>query len=303
MKLIFLLLGSTILYTNCSKNTPEDTTQNPGEPIDTMQVDTILPQAYIEEIGRFPNVINECSGMININGKVLAMNDGSTHTSLQEINPNTAEILSIINVAKTSNIDWEAIQYDDENIYIADIGNNEGDRQNLSLYTIPYQDENEIICTDTINFIWPDQTDFSSSNAHPYDCESMIVQGNIATFFSKNRNDLKTNVYRLDLTTEVITKGEHVSIGGLATDAVPDPSGDVLLLSYLTFNGNTFANKINILGTTNGVYTLKESIAIPQNTQIEAIVHIEGHKYLLGAESESNEGGYLYSLDLSEFYP
>ncbi|MDG1101629.1 MAG: hypothetical protein P8N29_10520 [Saprospiraceae bacterium] len=276
-----------------------DHSMDPDMEIDSMENQ---PIAYIEEIGRFPSVINECSGMININNRIISMNDGSTHTLLQEINPNTAELITTINVAKTSNIDWEALQYNNENIYIADTGNNEGDRENLSLYTIPYQAGTEIVCIDTINFIWPDQTEFMSSNSHPYDCESMLVEGNVATFFSKNRSDLKTNVYRLDLTTEVVTKGESISIGGLATDAVIDPSGNVILLSYLTFNGNTFANKINILSIVDGVYVLKESIPISETTQIEAIVHLEDHKYLLGAESESSEGGYLYSLDLAEFY-
>ena len=299
MKSIFFLLCSVILFINCGKKKPVDTSMNPDMEMDTMENQ---PVAYVEEIGRFPSVINECSGLINIDSRIISMNDGSTHTLLQEINPSTAEIINTINVAKTSNIDWEAPQYDNENIYIADTGNNEGDRENLSLYTIPYQVGPEIICIDTINFIWPDQTFFIPSNSHPYDCESMLVEGNLATFFSKNRSDLKTNVYRLDLTTETITKGESISIGGLATDAVIDPSGNVILLSYLTFNGNTFANKINILEISDGVYKLKESIAISENTQIEAIVHIEDHKYLLGAESESNEGGYLYSLDLGEFY-
>lgn len=299
MKSIFFLLCSAILFINCGKKKPVDTSMNPDMEIDTMDNQ---PVAYIEEIGRFPSVINECSGMINIDDRIISMNDGSIHTLLQEINPNTAEIITTINVAKTSNIDWEALQYHNENVYIADTGNNEGDRENLSLYTIPYQNGPEIVCIDTINFIWPDQTEFITSNSHPYDCESMLVEGNVATFFSKNRSDLKTNVYRLDLTTEVITKGESISIGGLATDAVKDPSGNVILLSYLTFNGNTFANKINILSIVDGVYDLKESIPISQTSQIEAIVHIEDHKYLLGAESESSEGGYLYSLDLGEFY-
>ncbi|MEJ6692615.1 MAG: hypothetical protein QNL00_03375, partial [Saprospiraceae bacterium] len=257
MKTILFLLCSTILFINCDKKKPLDTTMNQDMEIDTMENH---PVAYIEEIGRFPSVINECSGMINIDNRIISMNDGSTHSLLQEINPSTAEIINTINVAKTSNIDWEALQYNNENIYIADIGNNEGDRENLSLYTIPYQAGPEIICIDTINFIWPDQTEFIASNSHPYDCESMLVEGNVATFFSKNRSDLKTNVYRLDLTTELITKGESISIVGLATDAVKDPSGNVILLSYLTFNGNTFANKISILEVSDGVYKLKESI-------------------------------------------
>lgn len=280
---------------NCNTKTDVDDTMNSG-------MEEPIPNAYITEIGQFPNVINECSGLIKINSKIIAMNDGSTHTLLQEINPNNAEVLSTINVANTSNVDWESLQYDNLKIYIADTGNNEGDRETLSLYTIPYQLGSEILCTDTINFIWPDQTDFGTSNFHPYDCESMIVEGNVATFFTKNRSDLKTNIYRLDLTTEVITKGESISISGLATDAAEDPSGDVILLSYFTLDGDTFANKVSILTPSDGIYVLKKSIAIAPTTQIEAIVRTEDHKYLLGAESESNEGGYLYSLDLNEFY-
>lgn len=302
IKSIFLFFCGALLFINCSKNNPEDTSMNPSMEIDSMDMENLDPMAIVEIIGQFPSEIDECSGMIKVDNKILSMNDGSSHTLLQEINPNTAAIITSIKVTQISNMDWEAIHYNEGNIYIADTGNNNGDRENLSIYTIPYHDELEIACVDTINFIWPDQTEFVSSNAHPYDCESMLVEGNIATFFSKNRNDLKTNIYRLDLDTETISKCESLSIGGLATDATIDPSGDVILLSYLTFNGNTFINKINILSLINGVYTIKEQISISENTQIEAIVHIEDHKYLLGAESENNEGGYLYSLDLEEFY-
>lgn len=297
---ILLLFCSILLFNNCSNKMPIETTLEPEMEIDSMNIEG--PMAYIEEIGKFPSVINECSGLIKIGDKIISMNDGSTHTLLQEIDPLTAALISTITVDNTSNIDWEALQYEDGNIYIADIGNNEGDRENLSLYTIPYQEGIEISCMDTINFIWPDQTDFNTTNFHSYDCESMLIEDQKAIFFSKNRNDFKTNVYRLDLNTESIIKGESISIGGLATDAAKDPSGDVILLSYFSLNGNTFANKINILEKSNGLYSLKKSIPISETTQIEAIVHIQDHKYLLGAESESNEGGYLYSLDISEYY-
>ena len=102
MKTILFLLCSTILFINCDKKKPLDTTMNQDMEIDTMENH---PVAYIEEIGRCPSVINECSGMINIDNRIISMNDGSTHSLLQEINPITAEIISTINVAKTSNID------------------------------------------------------------------------------------------------------------------------------------------------------------------------------------------------------
>jgi|GEM_PF-345400 len=288
---------------SCSTDTPMDQITDNEMSQDSIDMEPeIDPVAHIALIAQFPSGINECSGMIKIDDKILSMNDGSNHTLLQQINPNTAEILSTISINQIANNDWEALQYSDGNIYIADTGNNEGDRENLSLYTIPYDSGSELTCTDTINFIWPDQISFESSFAHPFDCESLLIDDETAIFFSKNRSDLKTNVYRMNLSTEEIVKGESISIGGLSTDAVFDPSGDVILLSYLTLNGSSFINKINILETVDETFQLKESIGIDPNTQIEAIVHLEDHKYLLGAESESSEGGYLYSLDLGEYY-
>lgn len=301
IKYVCLIL--VFAFLSCSKNTPIDKIPNSEMEIDSTGNDPQEePMAHIMEIAQFPNIINECSGLIKIENRIISMNDGSNHTLIQEIDPATAEIIATINISNIDNIDWEAIKFSNNNIYIADSGNNEGDRENLSLYTIPYQNSNELLCIDTINFIWPDQTSFSPSNAHPFDCESLLMMGDTAIFFTKNRNDLKSNVYRLNISTEEIIKGETINITGLSTDAEYDPSGDVILLSYLTLNGSDFANKINIIESVDGIFQLKESIAIPQTTQIEAIVHLEDHKYLLGAESESSEGGFLYSLDLSEYY-
>jgi len=303
IKYSLLLICLAFSMMQCSKNTSPSNVPNMEMEQDSMDMEEeILPKAYVTEIAQFPDVINECSGLIKINDRIISMNDGSTHTLLQEINPETAEVVSTINVSAINNIDWEALQYANGKIYIADTGNNEGDRETLSLYTVPYEEGTEFTCTDTINFIWPDQTTFESATFHPFDCESLLIKDNEAIFFSKNRSDLKSNVYRLNLQTNEIIKGESISIGGLSTDAAFDPSGDVILLSYITLNGSTFSNKINILQSVNSAYEVKHSIPITQTTQIEAIVHLGDHKYLLGAESESSSGGFLYSLDLNDLH-
>ena len=298
-----IALFTALCFFCCNKKTQMNEMPDMEVPMDSTEVDVdTIPTIRVEKIAQFPNEINECSGMIKIGDKILSMNDGSNHTLLQEINPLTAEIISVINITQVANEDWEALQYQNDIIYIADTGNNEGDRENLRLYLVPYQTGNELMCIDTIDFIWPDQTNFTASNFHPFDCESLLIEDNEAIFFSKNRSDLKTNIYRLDLTTETIVKGETIDIGGLSTDVAKDPSGDLILLSYLTLDGSNFINKLSILEKINNVYQLKENISIAPTTQIEAIVHLEDHKYLLGAESESSEGGTLYALDLSDYY-
>ena len=45
-------------------------------------------------------------------------------------------ILRTISIANASNIDWEDLAENDTHLFIADIGNNNGNRQDLKIYTI-----------------------------------------------------------------------------------------------------------------------------------------------------------------------
>lgn len=267
-------------------------------------VDTtsLTPKPKLIEVGLFPTEINECSALVNIDGRIIAMNDGSVHTQLQAIDTADASIIETINISQIENIDWEAMQYHNGNLYIADVGNNEGDRMRLQIYTVPYNISDTLTCIDTIDFIWPDQTDFSTKLFHDYDCEAMLIDDDQITFFSKNRNDYKSNIYRYNIPTKEIIKGENIDIQGLVTDATRHPDGDIILLSY-RFSPEGFDAQVNIIEKINGVYSVKENIDLNLKAQIEGIVHLHDHQYLIASESESEIiGGKLFILDLMEYY-
>lgn len=272
-----------------------------NEPVSMIDPPIENPMAIIDTIASFPNEIHECSGLIMIDGRLISMNDGPQHTTLHEVDDTDATINRDIHIAQIQNVDWECIQYDSGNIYIGDTGNNFGTRMSLEIYTIPYDGSDTLSCVDTLSFIWPDQDDFTSSNSHPYDCEAMIVEDQQVILFTKNRNNLQSNVYRLDLTDGNITRGETIELFGLITDAVRDPSGEVLLLSYFPFGGS-FSTHLHRISEVNGAYTLIETINLSLTSQIEAIVHTHDHFYLIGSEAQGSLQGNLYAIDLHEYY-
>ena len=83
-----------------------------------------------------PSEVEETSGLIFLNGKIITHNDSGDDPNLYEIDTISGTISRIINITNATHIDWEDISQDNTYIYIADIGNNNGDRDNLIIYKI-----------------------------------------------------------------------------------------------------------------------------------------------------------------------
>src|SRR6185437_11352921 len=88
-----------------------------------------------------PATINEISGIIYFNGKLYGHNDSGGQPAIYEIDTSTGIITKTITLQGASNVDWEDITQDDENIYLGDFGNNEsGNRTDLIVYKFPKAD-------------------------------------------------------------------------------------------------------------------------------------------------------------------
>ena len=68
--------------------------------------------------------IQETSGLIQINGKLITHNDSGGKPVLFEFNSSTGNVTREVVVNGVGSKDWEDICTDDTHIYIADIGNN-----------------------------------------------------------------------------------------------------------------------------------------------------------------------------------
>ena len=182
--------------------------------------------------------VRETSGLAKVNGKIYTHNDSGGSNLLYEINASTGEVIRSITVNGATNVDWEDLAYDDTHLYIADIGNNLGNRTDLKIYKILKSDLNTNITinAETIAFSYTDQTTFTYDPfTTPYDAEALIAYNGQLYIFTKNWADYTSKVYSIPTVPgnyEVTSVGEKV-LDVMVTGADSDEEGSsVALVGY-----------------------------------------------------------------------
>lgn len=172
-----------------------------------------------------PDETKETSGLLFFDSKIITHNDSGNQPNLYEIDSLSGNLLRTVNVHNATNIDWEDITEDENHIYIADIGNNNGNRTDLKIYKILKSDfkNSTSVSADIISFSYEDQTNFDNKpNGSNFDAESIVIYNNSILIFTKNWNDLKTNVYKTPLITGnyLAKKVSSANVDGLITGGV-----------------------------------------------------------------------------------
>ena len=149
-----------------------------------------------------PSQVEETSGLLFLDGKIVTHNDRGDTSNLYEIDSLTGNLLRTININNVSNVDWEDLADDETYIYVGDFGNNNGTRTDLKIHRILRSDfkNNSSISAEVISFSYEDQTKFNDSNDHNFDAEGFVVYENSLFIFTKNRGDFNTNVYKIPKT-------------------------------------------------------------------------------------------------------
>ena len=91
-----------------------------------------------------PKTINETSGLEFYNKNFITHNDSGDGPSLYVFNEN-GDLIKAMDLNKDSNFeiennDWEDITSDDEYLFVADTGNNFGNRGNLNIIRVSKKD-------------------------------------------------------------------------------------------------------------------------------------------------------------------
>lgn len=141
------------------------------------------------------------------------------------------------------NIDWEDIALDDSgNIVIADLGNNDNVRKDLTLYFVLEPDifgnpekEMTVEAYKKIQVTYPDQKEFPPLRKEKnFDCEAVFLAEGKLYFLSKNRGNRKTKLYRLPNFTDKFQTLELLE--EFETDsqvtAADYQNGELLVLCY-----------------------------------------------------------------------
>ena len=262
--------------------------------------------------------VRETSGLANVNGKIYTHNDSGGLNLLYEINTATGEVIRSITVNGATNVDWEDLAYDNTHLYIADIGNNLGDRTDLKIYAILKSDldTNNMVNAETIAFSYADQTKFIYDPfTTPYDAEALIAYNGQLYAFTKNWADYTSKVYSIPTVPgnyEVISVGEK-ALEVMVTGAASDGAGSsVALVGYTNpYDKDTqFKSMIVKLSGFAGNNFFSGSISEHEieNSQVvgqvEAIIFNTSSEFYLSAEGVTVHSveypAKLYKTEISE---
>ena len=265
-------------------------------------------QSHLTEKFMLPNEVNETSGLIFFNDKIITHNDSGDEPNLYEIDSLTGALSRTITINNATHVDWEDIAQDDTHIYIADIGNNSGDRQDLKIYRILKSDyiASNSVSAEIISFSYEDQVSFTSQpNNTNFDAEAIGIFNDNIVIFSKNWVDLQTNAYIVPKTvgTHTAQKVSTYNSQGLITGA--DFQGDRIMLSgydttatpFLVFVHENRPPGLDFFGGTPERITLEGTAFLEQGSQIEAIGYFDFDKCYVSREFSSIDvGGTIFEF-------
>ncbi len=254
-----------------------------------------------------PKKLKEVSGIaLSQDQKTIwAIEDAGNKNVVYGLN-RQGELVNDVLVENAENNDWEDITKDTAgNIYIGDFGNNENDRQNLSILKLDLKNDSQksTKVIQTTKFHYEGQTEFPPKKSNLlYDCEAFVEKDGSFYLFTKNRSkgfDGTFLVFQIpnkegDFEAKLI--GKLKLEGGYSdaaiTSAAINSKNEIALLTH---------KNIHVLSgfTTNDFNSAKiQKLPLNHNSQKEAVVFVDDKTLLIADEKDKKEGGNVYKFTL-----
>jgi len=153
---------------------------------------------------------------------------------LYQIDSTNAETVETLCFEGIQFYDMEEITQDSLYLYFGDVGNNNGNRQNLKILRISKESIlNQMVVIDTIWFSYEDQTDFTPNpQATDFDCEAFVISDDSIYFFTKEWISTQTTIYAIPKTpgAHMARRCETYNVSGLITGAAYIPEYKLVVL-------------------------------------------------------------------------
>jgi hypothetical protein len=225
-----LLLLLLIFLTGCKYTGKPKNHSVPGN-----KPGLVLHTEYLDEM------VLENSGLIWYRDKLWTINDSGGDPVLFSIDMRTGKCIQAIYMKGASNRDWEELAQDENFIYIIDIGNNYGRRDELTIYKVKKDSipaaGNARIQPEIIRYSYGDK---EKNNGHftrsPFDCEAAFALHDSLYLFTKDWENQQTKLYTCPASpgTYTLWPGATFEADGLVTgaDISPDDSSLIILIGY-----------------------------------------------------------------------
>ena len=287
MKNIFLLAG--LILFGCS-----------NKEINSIEIDS----AEIISKIVLPKIINETSGLEFYNNNFITHNDSGGEPSLYLFNEE-GEIIETIGLDKNpdfkiENNDWEDITSDNKYFFVADTGNNFGNRDNLNIIRV--SKGTDFMVDGIIEISYSDQESFFPRPKHKYDAEAIIVIEDKIALFSKDRENLNTDLYLVDKNrngSQILTSEVSYNVNTLITGGDYDEDRNLLALVSYNSNGNQYLLLFENFKLNNLENNTFKKLKIPlEQAQIEAVKIIDEKTFWVTSEDEGIGSPFMYKIEV-----
>ena len=268
--------------------------------VDTAEIDT----AEIVSKIVLPKIINETSGLEFYNNNFITHNDSGGEPSLYVFNED-GEIVETIELNKNpdfeiENNDWEDITNDNEYLFVADTGNNFGNRDNLNIIRV--SKGTDFMVDGIIEISYSDQESFFPRPKHKYDAEAIIVIEDKIALFSKDRENLNTDLYLVDKNqngSQILTSEVSYDVDTLITGGDFDEDRNLLALVSYNSNGNQYLLLFENFELNNLENNTYKKFKIPlEQAQIEAVKIIDEKTFWVTSEDEGIGNPFMYKIEV-----
>ena len=288
MKNIFLLAG--LILFGCS-----------NKEINSIEIDS----AEIISKIVLPKIINETSGLEFYNNYFITHNDSGGEPSLYLFNEE-GEIIETIGFDKNpdfkiENNDWEDITSDNKYFFVADTGNNFGNRDNLNIIRV--SKGADFIVDGIIEISYSDQESFFPRPKHKFDAEAIIIIEDKIALFSKDRENLNTDLYLVNKNmngSQILTSEVSYDVDTLITGGDFDEDRNLLALVSYNSNGNQYLLLFENFKLNNLENNTFKKLKIPlEQAQIEAVKIIDEKTFWVTSEDEGIGSPFMYKIEIN----
>lgn len=184
-----------------------------------------------------PKELKEISGITASDSDIWAITD-KPHATIYRLDF-SGKLKEQVEITNAEATDVEAVASDSNYIYIADVGDNAGDRTERKIIKVAKanikQGSAAKVTGEIIEFTFTDEEEVEKKKQNNFDCESLLSYKDSLYVFTKDREDKETRLYVLPKTAGKYNARFINSFNskGLITDATINPANnEVALIGY-----------------------------------------------------------------------